>query len=102
MNIPARRGTTGTERPEPGRFLDLPGLLVCVLLLSSPSMLVAQDVEQIAQERPETGVALSEEQEDVVVSLPDSHQMALALATPGLRKPALIDPGVASACGKSG
>jgi len=57
---------------------------------------VAQVVEQIAQETIETGPALTQEPEEITVSLPDSHQMAMALATPELREPALLDLAVAA------
>jgi len=71
-------------------------MLLCILLLSLPFSLAAQ-VEETT-----TGQALEQLQEleqepveedsvNVAVSLPDSSQMALALATPGLRNQALLD-----------
>ncbi len=68
------------------RLSGVLSLLLCILFLSSPSALIAQDQDQQPVEEPEA----------VTVSLPESRQMALALATPGLRQQVLLDLAVSA------
>jgi len=51
----------------------------------------ADPAAQTPAEQAATELAPAEETEPVVVTLPATQQMALALATPGLREPALLD-----------
>ena len=69
---------------------------LCLLILSLPFNLAAQVPEQSGEPGSEPEQVLSEELAEVVVILPDSHQMALALATPRLRRQALLDLAVAA------
>jgi len=92
MTIKARRGTAETIIPQCSRLSAVACLLLCLLFLLSPSGLVAQDQEQT----PEQILASAQEPAEVIVLLPDSHQMALAVATPGLREQALLDLAVAA------
>jgi hypothetical protein len=68
-------------------------------LLSFCPVVIAQDQEQTGQtaepgqilaENPE-GMERTAEPVEVIVSLPDVHQMTMALATPSLREPVLLD-----------
>ncbi len=74
--------------------------LICVLILAVPSSLLAQDPEQSEQptselvQEPTEG--LVEEPVEVIVALPDSHQMAEAVAMPEYRHQALLDLAVAA------
>jgi hypothetical protein len=107
MNIKACQGVAETISPQCSRLFSVVCLLLCILFLLSPSGLVAQvqeqPPEQTSESVPETAEdteessveGLVEEPVEVVVSLPDSHQMALAVATPGLREQALLDLAVA-------
>jgi len=70
-----------TKNPRCNRLSELLSLFLCILFLSSPSVLIAQNPGQQAEEKPEA----------VTVSFPGSRQMALALATPGLREQVLLD-----------
>jgi len=102
MNIKALQGIVKTISPEYSRLSAVACLLLC--LLSSPSGLVAQVQEQTPEQTsesvPETVENSEEESEEepveVIVLLPDSHQMAMAVATPGLREQALLDLAVAA------
>jgi hypothetical protein len=79
-------------------------LLIWVLILTVPSGLLAQVSEQ--SEQPTSELVpdpteepieeLVEELEEVIVALPDSHQMAEAVATPEYRHQALLDLAVAA------
>ena len=78
MNMKARHDETGTISLPYSRLFAVVCPLLCVLFLLSPSALLAQEPVEI------------------IVSLPDSHQMAMAVATPGLRQQALLDLAVAA------
>ncbi len=58
--------------------------------------LTAQDQQPEGLPIPLAEQAVTEETVEVVVTLPDSQQMAMALATPGLRQKALLDLAVAA------
>ena len=92
MMIKVRQSKAETWKPQSNRIY---GVLLCVLLLSLHSGLVAQvgetSPEQVPVQSQELGQEPVEEPVNVIVSLPDSHQMAMALATPGLRNQALLD-----------
>ncbi len=96
MTIKARQGTEETISPQCSRLSAVVCLLLCLLFLLSPSGLVAQDQEQTPEQTPEQILAPAQEPAEVIVSLPDSHQMAMAVATPGLREQALLDLAVAA------
>jgi len=91
MNVQIRPDGTDTGISHGRRRSDLLRMVLCLLLLSVPSVLLAQVPEQL----PEQASAAVQEPldgiEEVVVSLPDSQQMALALASPGSRQRALLD-----------
>lgn len=101
MKIKARQGTAETKSPRCSRFTA--AVCLCLLFLVSSSGLVAQVQQQIPEQISETVPELvdssvtgsaeevAEEPEEVIVWLPDSQQMALAVATPGLREQALLD-----------
>jgi hypothetical protein len=88
------------------RFSGVLRVFLCgFFLLSSPVVLaqVQEEAGQQAAPSGQTAVELvaeeeiaEEEIEEMVVSLPDSRQMALALATPELREQALLDLAVAA------
>ena len=92
MNIQAGKGVAETISPECSRIYAVVCLLLCLLFLLPPSALVAQDQQQT----PEQILKSESEPVEVIVSLPDSHQMAMAVATPGLRDQALLDLAVAA------
>jgi hypothetical protein len=85
MDIQTHQGEAETTDPQFSRFSSMLSLFLCALFLSFPCVLLAQD--QVS----EAGENLTEEPEEVIVTLPDSRQMALALVTPGYREQALLD-----------
>ncbi len=97
MNIRVRQIGTGRGRSRYGVFSGGLNLFMAVLLLSVSLGLMAQNEEQDAPAITEpgqpalAGQAPVEEVVDVVVSLPDSRQMALALTFPASRASALLD-----------
>ena len=96
MIVKVRQGIAETRKSQCNWFYSALGVLLCVLLLSLPFSLVAQDGETTTGQAPEQlqesgQEPVKEETENVTVSLPDSRQMAMALATPGLRNQALLD-----------
>jgi hypothetical protein len=96
MNIQARRGNADAKNLQYSRFPDVLSCFLFVLILSMSTPLLAQD-----QEPATVPVAISapeavEELVEVIVSLPDSDQMALALAKPESREKALLDLAVAA------
>jgi len=102
MNIKALQGIVKTISPEYSRLSAVACLMLC--LLSSPSGLVAQVQEQTPEQTSESALEMVENSEEeseeepveVIVLLPDSHQMAMAVATHGLREQALLDLAVAA------
>lgn len=92
MIIKVRQGNAETGKPQHGR-LFAEWVLLCALL-SLPAVLPAQVEEAPAEQLPtgleEAGRAPAVP-EIVVVTLPESQQMALALSTPELRRQALLD-----------
>ena len=81
-------------------------ILFCGLFILSSPVLWAQagkqdgtqavPAKQVAAEQPAEEPAPAEDAEPVIVTLPTSQQMALALVSPGLREPALLDLAVAA------
>ena len=108
MNMKARQDEAEIISLQSSRLSAVLCPLLCVLFLLSPSGLVAQDQEQTSGQAAESvGELLEnpaeasleeqvEEPVEIIVSLPDSHQMAMAVATPGLRQQALLDLAVAA------
>ena len=98
MNQKVRQSRANPTLSYRGRFYSALWALLGVLCLTLPFGLQAQDQQQeptgpVASEAlPEA----AEEPEVVIVVLPDSQQMALALATPSLRDQALLDLAVAA------
>jgi hypothetical protein len=96
MYIPARQGKTEVSNKQRGKLFAMSCAFLCFLLLSAPSILVAQDQEPVPDQTLATGQQAEEDLAAVTVFLPDSHQMAMALATPGLRNQTLLDLAVAT------
>ena len=108
MNIQALRSKADSIIQQYSRRWSVPWLLICVLILTVPSGLLAQVQEQSEQptselvQEPTEGLVeepVEEPVEDpveVIVALPDSHQMAEAVATPEYRQQALLDLAVAA------
>ena len=104
MNNRARQGTTDAQCPQFGRFSVVLHWCLCVLfMLLSPGLMAQDQVpdqarasETVQNPAGELENELLDELPVVTVTLPDSHQMALALATPGLREQALLDLAVAA------
>ena len=78
------------------RFSGVLRLFLCGLFVLSSPVLLAQVQKEAPQQASQPGQAPAEVIAEVVVSLPDSQQMALALVTPGLREQALLDLAVAT------
>ena len=101
MIILARQDNKDTEIQ---RYARLSGVLRVLLygffLVLSPVVIaqVQEEAGQLATQPAQTAVdeIVEEEIAEVVVVLPDSRQMALALATPELREQALLDLAVAA------
>ena len=96
MNKQARQNGAKAIDPQQFRLSSALWVLTCLLFLSLSSNLIAQLPEKPEQQTLEAEQNPSPEPVVVTVSLPDSHQMALALATPGLRRKALLDLAVAA------
>lgn len=96
MSIQARRTRADQSNPHDHRLFGVLRLFLYLLFLSASSGLLAQAPETAGQQAVETGLQLSEEPVVVTVSLPDPQQMAMALATPGLRQKTLLDLAVAA------
>jgi len=96
MNFKALGRGTNTINQHCSRLSAVLYLFLCLLFLFSAPGLVAQVQEQIPELAAESGQEPAEEPEVVTVSLPASYQMAMALATPGLRENALLDLAVAA------
>ena len=106
MNILSRQGRAGSRTSQCNSLSAVVCLFLWALLLLSPSGLVAQEQEQELEQagQPTSGLEQNstaepdehEELVEVTVILPDSHQMAMALATPELREQALLDLAVAA------
>ena len=71
-------------------------LLQCSLLVFLLIGRIAMAQEQPSLAEPETALDSIEASPELTVSLPDSRQMVMALATPGLRESVLLDLAVAS------
>ena len=100
MNIQARQGKADSGNSQFSIFSEALWSILIALFLSFPISLVAQVQEQTEPLTPETGQeqaeALAEIPLEVTVVLPNSQQMAMALATPQLREQALLDLAVAT------
>ena len=96
MNIPAAQGNWSSKKRRDGKFSMFVGRRLWTLILSIPFTLwvQAQELEPIAD--APSGDEVPEEQAEVIVTLPDSTQMALALATRGSREQALLDVAAAA------
>jgi len=91
MNIQARQSRVGIKEPKCGSGFFAFWFSVCALFLSCPAALVAQGDEQQPAAVADAGSEPVKEIAELTVALPDSHEMALALATPGSRSRALLD-----------
>jgi hypothetical protein len=89
MDIQDRQGRANSERPQCTRLSAV--LWLFLLFLSPPFSLTAQGQEQALESTPESELVPAEALVEVKVSRPDSQQMAMALATPGLRESVLLD-----------
>jgi hypothetical protein len=95
MIILNRQNKPAIENPQYGRLNPLVRVFLYGLLVLTTSPVVAQVLEQEPQQAP-LSVQTPVEEIAVVVSHPDSKQMVMALATPELRKQALLDLAVAA------
>ncbi len=95
MNIQAEQGRAD-KKASRGRLSRSLWQLLCLLFLSTPFGLLAQLDQQNQEQTPVVEEKPATELVEVTVSLPDSHQMAMALATPELREKALLDLAVAA------
>jgi hypothetical protein len=91
MNIQVRKSRVGIKKPGHTKHFSVLLRALFILFLYWPASLVAQTQEQPQLQAPASSLESTEEVADTVVFLPDSDQMALALATPGLRNKALLD-----------
>jgi len=100
MNSQVRQGKADSENSQYGLFSEALLSILITLFMSFPVSLVAQVQEQTEPPVAETGQAqveeLAETPVEVTVVLPTSQQMAMALATSGLRNQALLDLAVAA------
>jgi hypothetical protein len=104
MIILTARDKTNFQNTRQGLPLVTFRLLLGLFLLLSPPLLLAQVEEQVEEQLQEQveGQALppgelpEEEIVEVIVTLPGSEQMALAVITPELREQALLDLAVAA------
>ena len=96
MSIEARQGKTDAMKSQYVISRVILSLFFAVILSSLSTSLLAQTQDQASEEIPDTTQEPTEVPEVITVSLPDSHQMAMALATPGLRDAALLDLAVAA------
>jgi len=95
MIIRTRSINTDLNSPRYTSLFGLRIFLYGLVFLFTPG-LMAQVQGQEGQQAPVSAQISTQETVEVVVSLPDSQQMALALATPELRGPALLDLAVAA------
>ncbi len=98
MNQKVRQSRANSTRSHHSGFNTVLWVLFWVFCLSLPFGVQAQKQQQEPTE-PVTSEALpeaAEEPEEITVVLPDSQQMAMALATPPLRNQALLDLAVAA------
>ena len=91
MSTQIRQNKTGTKKPRRRGFSDLLWIFPCVLFLLFPAVLAAQTPQSTTAQASEAGQEPAEVSEQVTVSLPNSYQMAMALATPESRERALLD-----------
>lgn len=91
MNFQARQSRVGIRGLRRGNRSLALWFSFCALLLSASTSLVAQDDAQLPTEMANAGSEPTEQIAEVEISLPKSHEMALALATPGSRGRALLD-----------
>ena len=96
MSIQAQQGKADTINTQFNRFSGVLRAFICVLYLSLLTSLAAQAQEPVLDPASNAEQKPAEPIDEVTVSLPDSQQMAMALATPGLREQALLDLAVAS------
>ena len=102
MSIRAWQGKVDTETSLKGPFSGVLCLCLCALVLSFSASLIAQVPEQTGLQISEPGQNLPEQPEEpeeaveLIVTLPGSLQIAMALSTPGLREQALLDLAVAA------
>jgi len=102
MNNQALQSKADSTIQQYSRRWTVTWLLIWVLILTVPSGLLAQVQEQGEQQTAEAELIqepveeLVEEITEVIVTLPDSNQMAEAVATPEYRHQALLDLAVAA------
>lgn len=97
MIILSRQDKTKTGHPKNSVNTSAFRVFLCALFfLLSPGLMAQIPGQGDEQQAPQPEQAPLEEVEKVVVLLPDSQQMALALATPELRQQALLDLAVAA------
>ena len=96
MNILTRFNNTDLMKPQYIRIASVLKIFLCGLVFLVSPPLLAQAPELDGQQTLEPVQTPTEEIETVIVSLPDSQQMAMALVTPRLRKQALLDLAVAA------
>ena len=78
MDIRDRQGRANSKHPQCNRLSAV--LWLFLLFLSLPFSVMAQVQEQALESTPESELVATEELVEVTVSLPDSQQMAMALA----------------------
>ena len=97
MIILSRQDKTKTGHPKNSVNTSAFRVVLGVLFfLLSPGLMAQVPAQGVEQQAPQPEQAPLEEVAEVVVLLPDSQQMALALATPELREQALLDLAVAA------
>ncbi len=97
MTVQFRQGITCMRHAQSGRLSGGLSLLMCVVFSLGSSLLLAQGTAQSVESAPDNVPKSTQANlERPAVSLPDSHQMALMLATPELRQSTLLDLAVAA------
>jgi len=96
MTFLTRQKNKDKDIERSSRFSGVLRLFLCGLFVLSSPVLFAQVQKEAPQQASQPGQAPAEVIAEVVVSMPDSQQMALALVTPGLREQALLDLAVAT------
>lgn len=91
MKIRVQQGKAGANNAARKKLTGVLCWLLCAMILCLASPVMGQTQEQPRTGTPEIDQNPTEAPVDLVVSLPDSQQMALALSTPGLREQALLD-----------
>ena len=91
MSIQARQSGASIKKLKRGKGFLARWFAVYAIFLSCPASLVAQSDEQQPVAIVDAGSEALEEITEPAVSLPDSHQIAMALATPSSRNRALLD-----------